>query len=298
MKRLLQFGVILVLIMSVAYNTLACSSFAVYGGNGPIYGMNWDVPSRGEAQQSTIGFFEDYNSKVVISHETGPKFFALLSFQSSLNPFYNEFGLFAAAQYALPPQNVILTRRERSMHWTYFMFITTAFQNTGEVNAKLDTIRLIESTNHFLFADTHRNAIITEPGGERNHILPMQGDYMIMTNFYNHLLENASPEFMESLDSDQRYRSADYMIKNSLKDFDYRDGLSVLAGIKQRITKFSMVVVPEEQQIYIVLFGDFTRIWQVDFMEETIATYQGFKEYRVEQLDSKGITINELMEWK
>jgi hypothetical protein len=36
---------------------LACSSFAVYGKNGPFFGMNVDMPTRAEAAESAVGFF-------------------------------------------------------------------------------------------------------------------------------------------------------------------------------------------------------------------------------------------------
>lgn len=103
---------------------------------------------------------------------------------------------------------------------------------------------------------------------------------------------------LEYLDYDHRYRTAHQMIQASLDTFGYLEALEVLQEVKQTITKFSFVVVPSEEQIYLALFGNFSRIWQVDFAAETIATYQGFDEYRVEPLNEHGFTPQQLLEWK
>jgi hypothetical protein len=91
---------------------------------------------------------------------------------------------------------------------------------------------------------------------------------------------------------------AETMIQSSLDDFDYMKALEVLEAVSQPITKFSIVIAPEQKQLYIALFRDFSQIWQVDLEAETIATYLGFADYRIEKLDVKGWTVDELMEWR
>ena len=91
---------------------------------------------------------------------------------------------------------------------------------------------------------------------------------------------------------------AEIMIQSSLDDFDYMKAFEVLEAVSQPITKFSIVIAPEQKQLYIALFRDFSQIWQVDLEAETIATYLGFADYRIEKLDVKGWTVDELMEWR
>ncbi len=91
---------------------------------------------------------------------------------------------------------------------------------------------------------------------------------------------------------------AETMIQSSLDDFDYMKAFEVLEAVSQPITKFSIVIAPEQKQLYIALFRDFSQIWQVDLEAETIATYLGFADYRIEKLDVKGWTVDELMEWR
>lgn len=103
---------------------------------------------------------------------------------------------------------------------------------------------------------------------------------------------------MDYLDFDKRYSMAEIMIESSLADFDHMKAFEVLEAITQPFTKFFIIIVPEQQQLYIALFRDFSRIWQVDLEAETIATYLGFADYRIEKLDVKGFTVYELMEWR
>lgn len=56
MQRLVPFVVALALVLGGTHLALACSSFAVYGKNGPFFGMNVDMPTRAEAAESAVGF--------------------------------------------------------------------------------------------------------------------------------------------------------------------------------------------------------------------------------------------------
>ena len=68
-----------------------------------------------------------------------------------------------------------------------------------------------------------------EPGVDVNEFHPMKGDYLVMTNFFLHILEGefaaalaeAHPDvdLLAELDYDGRYRTAEAMIQASLDDF-------------------------------------------------------------------------------
>ena len=307
MKRLFSIALVLVLILSAAQFVVACSSFAVYGKNGPVIGMNVDWPAYGEAQESPDGrFFEQRDNRVAINFHGDTKVF-----RYDHHFFFNDWGVFGCAQEAWPPQ-----RMERSyeslIHWHPTLYALGAeFEKATDIVEVLEGARLRDLRDadfHCLFADSQGNAIIVEPGVDQNHLLPMEGNYIVMTNFFHHLLDgdytdpffetNPHVTFMDFFDPDRRYRMAETMIQSSLDDFDYIKALEVLEAVTQPITKFSIVIAPEQKQLYIALFRDFSRIWQVDLEAETIATYLGFADYRIEKLDVKGWTVDELMEWR
>ena len=294
------------LILSATQFAVACSSFAVYGKHGPIFGMNWDVPAYGEVEQSSVGFFEDRINRVVIDLYGDTKVF-----RYDHNFFYTDQGIFGAIQQAYPPQRMN-RGNERLIDWYPTLYaLGTGFEKATDIVEVLEGARLRHTRDadfHCLFADSQGNAIIVEPGVDQNHLLPMEGDYIVMTNFFHHLMESdytdpfleANPHytFMDRYDFDRRYRMAETMIQASLDDFDYVKAFEVLEAITQPITKFSIIIDPEQQQLYIALLRDFSRIWQVDLEAETIATYLGFADYRIEHLDAKGFTVNELVEWR
>ena len=96
---------------------------------------------------------------------------------------------------------------------------------------------LRDANFHCLYADSQGNAVIVEPGVDENHLLPMEDDYIIMTNFFHHLLgsdytdqffeTNPHFTFMDYFDYDRRYRMAETMIQSSLGDFDYMKAFEV-----------------------------------------------------------------------
>lgn len=304
MKRLFSIAIVLMLILSATQFAIACSSFAVYGKNGPVFGMNWDVPAYGEVKQSRVGFFEERLNRIAINLHGDTKVF-----RYDYNLFFSDQGVFGCIQTAYPPQRMN-RGEERLIVWDTLYALGTKFQKATDIVEVLEGARLRHTRDadfHCLFADSQGNAIIVEPGVDQNHLLPMEGDYIVMTNFFHHLLESdytdpildANPHvtFMDYFDPDRRYRMAETMIQSSLDDFDYMKAFEVLEAVTQSTTKFSIVIAPEQQQLYIALFRDFSRIWQVDLEAETIATYLGFVDYRIEKLDFKGFTVDELMEW-
>ena len=222
------------------------------------------MPAFGEVEQSRVGFFEERLNRIAIN-----------------------------------------------LHGDTLYALGTKFGKATDIVEVLEGARLRHARDadfHCLFADSQGNAIIVEPGVDQNHLMPMEGDYVVMTNLFHHLLEGdyinsffeANPHvtFMDYFDPDRRYRMAETMIQSSLDDFDYMKALEVLEAVTQSTTKFSIVIAPKQQQLYIVLLRDFSRIWQVDLETETIVTYLGFADYRIEHLDAKGFTVYELMEWR
>lgn len=106
-----------------------------------------------------------------------------------------------------------------------------------------------------------------ETGVDDNVLLPREGSYIVMANFFLHVLEGELAEefaqkypewdLLEALDFDGRYRRAQAMIEAALDDFDHTRAFEVLEAVTQRITKFSVVIVPEERKLFFALLGIF-----------------------------------------
>jgi hypothetical protein len=305
MNRLLIAAVVLVLVLAMAAVGMACSSFVVYGANGAVFGMNFDIPAFDEAAESRFGFFEESRNRVALIARGDIKVF-----HYDQNLFFTERGVFGCIHAAYP--DLAMNRCEkRLVSWYDLYYWGTQFEKATDEVEFLENARLRHRRDadfHCLFADGQGNALIVEPGVDVNEFHPMKGDYLVMTNFFLHILEGefaaalaeAHPDvdLLAELDYDGRYRTAEAMIQASLDDFDYLRAFEVLEAVKQRITKVSVVVVPHELKVYFALFQDFSRIWEVDLQAETIATHSGFAEQRVEKIDAKGWTAFELVEWK
>lgn len=305
MKRLFSPVLAVGIMLAAAHLALACTSFAVYGVRGPIFGMNWDLPSSDEAEQSAYGFFDRRPNRVAIYSTNGIKVF-----QYDHNFFFTDRGVFGCIQAAYPPQRME-SGTKRIVNWYDLFHWGVKLERAPEIAEFLADHRLRHSLDtdvHCLFADSQGGAVIVETGVDDNVLLPREGSYIVMANFFLHVLEGELAEefaqkypewdLLEALDFDGRYRRAQAMIEAALDDFDHTRAFEVLEAVTQRITKFSVVMVPEERKLFFALLGDFSRIWEVDLEAETIATYKGFAEQRVERLDIQGITVSRLLGWR
>ena len=98
-------------------------------------------------------------------------------------------------------------------------------------------------------------------------------------------------------------RAADALIlcealANEGESVDVEHGFRLLARAVNRSRAFptlcSMIFDPTAGEIYIVLRGDFMRIWKVSLADGTIETHLGFAEHRRWPLDANGVTSKEL----
>lgn len=65
--------IVLLLALISAAPVYGCTGFAVYSNNGPIFGMSWDLPTRDEWKGGPIGYFEDFNPRIMITSRRGVK---------------------------------------------------------------------------------------------------------------------------------------------------------------------------------------------------------------------------------
>lgn len=305
MKRALF--LVLLGILLISNSVHACTGYAVYSPKGIYFGMNYDLPTQEETYPGLLHYF-DYNTfSVVIDSRSGVKTFALATDADNFNPFYNEYGVFGTTQDIYPAEFVEMGDEPYISYNAYYLMPWDRLTRRADhIRYQLEgNLELYASgphgekeiARHWLFADVYGDAFILEPGDSKNYILPISDDYIIMTNFLNHKL-NSAQRIISILDSDGRYRRAERLIQSTIDDFSLDLALKILEETILRHTKLSVVIVPAEEKIYFGVLGDFSRIWQVDFVQETISAYKGFEEPRLESLDEKGISFAKLLEWK
>jgi len=253
----------------------ACTSFAVYGDE-PIYGMNFD--------------FYDTEIRFVIPEEEFLTFdlFVLVfdsygSYTSTV--IMDEQGLFFSCQEQSPAQGGKSHLDEDEIYITDVALEVLRMQVQGyemDVAGVLESIqgkKLVhweEMGAHVLTADAGGAAAIIEVGEEENEILPIDGDFIVMTNFPNYRFKNLPYDQVGGTGS-RRYITAHEYIGENMNDFDIDHAFETLRRtVQEGFTRCSMVFVPEQGSVYLALYQDFDKLWKISLSEKTMETYQGF----------------------
>lgn len=259
---------------------LACTSFAVYAQE-PIYGMNFDwynsefrfiVPeeslSSGENLEIFILGFDYYGSPVstlMMSND-------LLVATQELRP--TQPGKSELTN--LPADEILVNDLLRQV-----LLIQMQEPNL-DVPEVLNSIRdkkLVQwekMSSHTLIADPHGNAAILEVGEVENNVLPITGDFIVMTNFPNSDFLGKSYDQVAGTGAD-RYITAHEYIDQHLDSFDIDHAFEALKRTTQTNTLCSMVFAPEENYVYVALNRDFDKLWKISITDRTMETYRGFK---------------------
>jgi len=292
MKRRIAVAVMVTaaLVGMLAHSTAACTGFAVYSGR-TLYGMNFDYPPN-EIRFS----IED--------HETGAVFLG----EFRMGEFWartvgmNERGLFASDQMVSPARATTDSPTGDEIYvWDAFY---DGLRTAESVDGVLDWIgerRLVQYPDlwlHNLYADPSGNAAIVEAGVEGNVITPIEGPFLVMTNFHNGDFRGLDLRDIVG-DGAERYRVATRSIAENLVGFDLDDAFETLRLASTATgsfkTRYSLVLDPEALEIYVALERDYERIWKVSLIDRTIETHRGFDRHHVLTLDSAGITGPELL---
>lgn len=263
-KTFLCFLVAVILSITPAY---ACSSFAIYSDQ-PIYGMNFDY----------------YNTEIslCIAEEKGQDIFALVFKEGGLSipsVLMNESGLFITLQIQYPSQE---EKSKRSASELFIdeliMYITEP--KVDEVLGEIRNTRLVHRANytlHAMLADIDGNAVIAEAGTDANELLPINDNFIVMTNFKHSDFRDMPLEEISGTGAD-RYRAAYKYLGQSRENFSVDNAFECLQKTAQAITLCSMVFEPKEDFIYLALNGDFEKLWKISLKEKSIETYRGFEE--------------------
>lgn len=127
MQRLVPFVVALALVLGGTHLALACSSFAVYGKNGPFFGMNVDMPTRAEAAESAVGFFEHQHNRLALNRRSD-----VAVFRYDYIFFYTDRGVFGCTQYAQPTFTMNPSDK-KPVDWSHAQVSAIDFERAADV---------------------------------------------------------------------------------------------------------------------------------------------------------------------
>lgn len=277
-----------------------CTSFATYFGN-PIYAMNIDHPDRERKFKITLLKRKWKNDSIIRFHcqnRENDKFLDSVCL--------NSLGMFSNYQYLVPNKEDIQITKLKSnkiSDGNLFSQSQIYVDTVEELLERMDNRTIYYSNSfgsfklHNLYADKEGNAIVLEACENGNAIHYLEDKCIVMTNFP--VYEFEGKHYTEVYgDGSDRYKTAyDEIIKNK-SNFSFEMALDVLRKTRHESeyypTVCSMVFDPVGLYVYLVLFGDFEKIWRISIKENIIETYIGFKESRIFKIGSKGILASEL----
>lgn len=277
---------------------MACTSFAVYSQE-PIYGMNFD-------------WFYDTELKFLVLNESryGDNFeFFSLVFDIEGNDGYSlvmSNGLFFSLQEQRPAEAGIDNFNELAEDEIVISQVVSEAVIKQLLVPDLDVPGVIENIQgrkfvqltyegcHILAADPQGNAAILEVGKEENEILPIAGDFIVMTNFPNSLFKGLPYNLVYGTGADRYIKAYEY-IDQHLDNFDIDHAFEALKHTTQDFTLCSLVCDPLRNNIYFALNRDFEKIWKISLKEKTIETWQGFEKEVKLPIPEEGITAEDLL---
>ena len=273
------------LLGSLAYSASACTGFAVYSGK-TLFGMNFDYPPnevRFSIEEHDVGavFFGSFWMDEHYAHTVG----------------MNERGLFATDQMVSPPRAATESPSESELYvWNAFYDGLCTWESVQGVLDWIGKRRLVQYPDlflHNLYADPTGNAAIVEAGIGGNIITPIEGSFLVITNFHNGDFRGLDLRDIVG-DGAERYRVVTRSITERFAAFDVDDAFDALRRAATSSgpfrTRYSLVFDPETLEVYVALERDYDHLWKTSLSDRTIETYRGFDTHHVLALDPTGIT--------
>jgi hypothetical protein len=250
----------------------ACTGIAVYSGERPLYGMNFDYPSSSEVAFET-------------GAETGRTVFRLLFREDGSwipTAAMNDRGLFASMQYQCPMVEDADPPGEGEVYvWNVFGTATGMLSATGQVRGVLEEVVMVHAsfpTLHLLVADPRGDALIAEVGEGENAITDLDGDFIVMTNFRNADFPDQNPESVAGIGAD-RFAVAHHLLTGFEGDCGPAELMGILSAARSHdqtfVTRVSMVFDPEELAVYICLDTDYDRMWRASLESCLLEEWSG-----------------------
>jgi hypothetical protein len=276
-KKSIQFLCMVTLLVFSASSVYACTSFAVYTDR-PYYGMNFDYELLRELKFCVDA--QEHQKIFYMKFEWERDFFVNIAA-------VNTQGLFCNLQMVFPevPAEVSVDPGEMRIGDLFEVSAATlgSCQDVTDVMSDLkivmDTVSL-----HSLYADVYGDAMVVEVGQNDNAVTKIDNNFIVMTNFPINEFTDTWYQDVYGGGSD-RYKTAyKYLIEHE-DTFNLEDGFSLLKSAvsngQNSGTRCSMVFDPENNDVYIILEGNFDKIWKLSLENETIETFRGFDQYYI-----------------
>lgn len=267
----------------------ACTSFAVYSKR-PLYGMNFDFP-KVELQ---FVLNKTKEGKVLIMNaKFQGRYVQIVGMNSS--------GLFGNFQMLFPKEELKDRAVGNELYlWQVFTKALNQFKTVQELERYIKNKKIIQGgmTLHSLYADAGGDAFILESVKNKNKIIQITKQFLVMTNFPVSKFQGKSYQDVKGSGAN-RYKIAYEHIRDHLKTFDITEGMTTLKKTsmdqKDFSTLCSLVFDPLKLNIYITLRRDYQKIWKISLKNSTIQTHSGFKKFHELKLNESGILASELL---
>jgi len=148
---------------------------------------------------------------------------------------------------------------------------------------------------HTLYADARANAFVAEPTDGATGVTPLDGDFIVMTNFPVFELVNRNGKGSEGVGAD-RYRTAYSMLNKAKDDFDVLDAFKILSAARMTdefSTQCSLVFDPVEGEIYFAMKRNYEQIWKASILTGSIESWTGLENWSA-KLGANGIQASAL----
>lgn len=268
-----------------------CTSFAVYGQDNPIYGMNFDA--------------DDIDIKLNIHNYADS---SVLNFSVLMDNVYrdiagmNSNGLFICTQALEFGPGFQPCRNDNNVY--AFDVIEESFKAGANVSDFFDVLNnrnVFYSVNplfpsmgcHTVIADQYGDAVILEEGVGTNVISEIDGQFIIMTNFPNGDFKNRRFDEVCGCGAD-RYIKAYHGISDKMGSFGEKDAFDVLRETSQDITICSIVFEPLKWEATICFKLGFDKKWKIALKEKTIHSLNGLNDNRSIIFTDEGISAEQL----
>jgi len=278
---------LLVVLILLSVVIFPCSSFVIYSDT-VMMGMNFDYAMNPDVRFSLqrIGELRTLN----------------VSFSSGL--FYHDFlvmntaGVFAALQ-AVPP---IVYRGDHTLPtlgMDSLLSMVSRWNDTERVPEIAEQYRIVSPPGfnlHILAADLHENAYIIDAGERGNELMEIEGNSLVMTNFYMRYLK--SDLDLESLPGGWRYRAINNKLASDDTVLDIHGGLEILRSAWQPGgTVVSVLFFPQENVAFIVFPENPQKIYRLSLVTGVMASFEGFDLEHETVVGIRGINNRTLLAW-
>ncbi|WP_332556781.1 linear amide C-N hydrolase [Clostridium sp.] len=253
--------------------------------------------------KTIIGMNYDGTDEIKIMLKEDNQFLILLKVHGQFFHSFgiNKSGIFMNTLMVTPNEQGKYRRGKNVIHMMKFfehvMGETVKFQDL-EGFLQTNTIVNVPNFNvHSMIVGKSGDTYIVEPGISNFHNSLFSDGPVVLTNFP--MCHSICENYKEAKGTgEERYKKAYSMILEKNEAFSIEDGFAVLKETMQLHgeypTRFSMVSILEDEEIYFATNGDFSKVFKFTFEDKKIITHMGFEKSNSSILSKKGILVAEL----